>query len=116
MNTQCPIARRGMAVIVIVVILAVLSLAMVGSVRPVRQETGGALLKVQTVRALYAAESGVIVLLVGSATGLGVPDSGDSVVLGQQTVSFETVPDGAGTAVVTGSSGGARRRVSIDFE
>lgn len=116
MKSHLAVRRRGMAVAVIVVVLAVLSLTLLGSVRPVRQETGAALLRVQTLRAFYAAESGVTVVIGGMGAGLELPEPGDSLTLSEQSVEFEAVPDGSGVIVVTGSSGGARRRISLDIE
>ncbi|RMH28538.1 MAG: hypothetical protein D6692_05100 [Planctomycetota bacterium] len=105
-----------MAVAVVVVVLAVMSLVLLGTIRPVRQETGVALLRVQTVRAFYAAESGVVVVIGGLGAGLELPDPGDSLSFSEQSVTFEAVPDGPGVIAVTGKSGGARRRISLDIE
>jgi len=108
--------RRGMAVAVIVVVLAVLALAVAGSVRPVRQEADIASLRVQTLRAFYATESGANVLIGSLQAGIDPPASGDSLTWGHQTVEFETVPVGTGTVTILGRSGQSQRRISLDIE
>lgn len=109
-------SRRGMAIAVIVVVLAVLSLAVAGSVRPVIHETDASLLRVQTLRAFYAAESGFMVYAGTIGADLDPPESGDSIAWPEQTVLFVQIPDGAGTAKIAGTSGGATRELNIQVE
>lgn len=109
-----PARRRGMAVAVIVVVIAVLGLAVAGSVAPARQESDAASLRVQTVRAFFAAESGVSVLIGTVAAAQDEPQTGDSIAWGTQSVEFETVA--GDSVVVIGRSGQAQRRISIEFE
>ncbi|MEM9372402.1 MAG: hypothetical protein AAGA55_02050 [Planctomycetota bacterium] len=107
-------SRRGMAVAVIVVVMAALSLAVAGSVRPARQEADVASLRVQTVRAFYAADSGIAVLIGTIQSGLDAPDAGDTIVWGLQSAEFELVDTDAVTVI--GRSGQAERRVTLEFE
>lgn len=108
--------RRGFAVAVILVVVAVLGLAVVGSIGPLGQEAEMAALRVETLRAFYAAESGMVVTIGTLNAGIEVPGSGDSVVIGHQTIRFVTVPEGVGEIVIEGASGWALRRVLLEVE
>lgn len=108
--------RRGIAIAVMVVIVSVLALAIAGSIRPLRDEADTTRLRVETLRAFYAAESGTAVLLTTLSNGVEPPESGESLSMGVQTVRFVTVPDSAGTAVVEGASGDAVRRVELEIQ
>lgn len=109
-------ARRGFAAVVIIVVLSVLSLAVAGSIVPVRQEADLASLRVQTTRAFFAADSGAFVLIGTLNAGLDVPTDGSELTIGAQNVIFDTIPEDAGDATITGYSGQARRRIRIGLE
>jgi type II secretory pathway pseudopilin PulG len=105
--------RRGTVLVVLVVVMAILALVVAGAVRPVRDESDIATLRVETTRAFYAAESGAIILMnavIGQST---MPTNGDTVALGNQTISFVQIPDATGVAIVEGLSGDAIRRIEF---
>lgn len=107
-------SRRGMAIAVIIVVLAVLALVVAGAVRPAAQEADVASLRVQTIRAFYAAESGVSVLIGSVKSGTERPITGDVIAWGTQSVEFESVS--ADSVTLVGRSGFAQRRISLDLE
>ncbi len=113
-RTGSPPGRRGMAIVVIVVVVATLGLAVLGSVSPATQEAEIAALRVQTTRAFFAAESGVHILIGSTKAGLDAPGSGDSAAWAHQSVEFETAGDTG--AVLVGRSGNAERRLGIQFD
>ncbi len=101
---------------VIVIVMAILSLVIAGAVRPVRDESDLATLRVETTRAFYAAESGAIIMMnavIGQAT---MPSNGDVIELNDQTIIFVQVPDAQGVGIVEGNSGDATRRIEFTTE
>ena len=66
-SKACP-QRRGSALVVIVVVLAILGIAVAGAVRPLIYEAETTTLRIETTRAFYGAESGAAVV-VQSALG-----------------------------------------------
>lgn len=109
--------RRGMTVLVMVVLLGAITLAVVGSVTPTADDAQLLATRVESARAFYGAESGVYVL-IGELTRSGgePPESGATLELEGATVVFESVPDGNGTAVIRGASGRAVRQIELDLE
>lgn len=105
--------RRGSVLAVLVVVLAVLGLVVAGSVRPVKDEATIASMRVETMRAFYAAESGTIVLMSAYTGDATMPLEGSSVVLNGQNIVFTQVPELGGIAVVHGKSGDATRRIEL---
>lgn len=105
-----------MAVAVLIVVLAVLGLAIAGSIRPVAQETALAAMRVEGLRAHYAAESGAVILIGTRKAGLEPPSSGDEIVWPQQIIQFIDVPSAGGWATLGGVSGFAQRRQSVLLE
>ena len=108
--------RRGTVLIVLVVIMAILALVVAGAVRPVRDESDIATLRVETVRAFYAAESGGVILMNAVIGNASMPVEGSSIELNGQTIIFVQTPDAQPIAIVEGSSGDARRRISFTTE
>ena len=108
--------RRGIVLIVIVVVMAILALVVAGAVRPVRDEAELARLRVETVRAYYAAESGGVILMNALMGNVELPEEGDSLSLGLQTLEFVQLPDEDPVAVVEGRSGDATRRIELTTE
>jgi len=105
--------RRGTVLVVLVVVMAILALVVAGAVRPVRDESDIATLRVETTRAFYAAESGAIILMNAVIGQSPMPTNGDTVALGNQTILFVQVPDANGVAIVEGLSGDAIRRIEF---
>lgn len=111
-NDPCK-SRRGSVLVVLVVVMAILALVVAGAVRPVRDESDLATLRVETVRAFYASESGAIILM-NAVIGLSpMPNDGDTIVLNNQTIRFVQIPDAYGVAIVEGVSGDATRRIQF---
>ncbi len=109
-------SRRGTVLVVILVVMSILALVVAGSVRPVRDESDIATLRVETTRAFFAAESGGVILMNAVMGRSEMPSSGDSIVLNGQTILFVQPPDADGIAIVEGISGDARRRVEFTTE
>lgn len=109
--------RRGMAVLGIVVMLAIIHLVVIGSVISGARESDVQTLRLETLRAFLAADSGIVVWIRQDAAGQ-TPDSGVKVDIGTQRLVFVSSPDAgeAGTVIVEGQSGRARRRVAVDVE
>ena len=120
MSTSTPTSnrhtRRGTVIVVIVVVMAILALVVAGAVRPVRDESDLATLRVETARAFYASESGAIILMNAVLGNTSMPVSGSSITLDGQTINFIQIPDDQGIAIVEGSSGDARRRIEFTTE
>lgn len=108
--------QRGFAVAVILVVVAVLGLAVVGSIGPLAQEADIATLRVETIRAFYAAESGMAVAIGTINAGIDPPVQGSTLVIGPQATTFVTIPDGIGEIAIEGASGMALRRVLLEVE
>ena len=110
------IRRRGMVLVVIVVVMSILALFVAGSIRPVRDEAELAALRIETVRAFCAAESGGFVIMNAVMGNVDMPDEGSNLVLGSQTIEFVQIPDDTSVAVIEGSSGDAVRRIELTTE
>ena len=109
-------SRRGSVIVVLVVVMAILGLAVAGAVRPVRDESDLATLRVETNRAFYASESGAIILMNAVSGKIEMPTAGDTIQTDRQTIIFVQIPNSQGIAVVEGLSGDARRRVELTAE
>jgi hypothetical protein len=96
--------------------MSMLALVVAGSIRPVRDEADLATMRVETVRAFYASESGAIIMMNAVIGTTVMPSSGDSIILNDQTVNFTQIPDADGVAVVEGISGDAVRRIEFTTE
>lgn len=110
-------ARRGMAIVAVVVMIAIIHITVMGAVTRGGAEADILALRIETVRAFFAADSGVIIWLREDAAG-STPDSGESVSIGSQKVLWVDSPEAGetGTLVVEGQSGRARRRLSVELE
>ena len=116
MSKSRTVRRRGNAVVVLVVVMAVLSLVVVGLVRPLGDESSIAAMRVETVRAFYAAESGALVVMKGYMGDADMPAQGSEVVINGQSVLYTQVPGGSGVAVIEGRSGDASRRIELELQ
>ncbi len=108
--------RRGSVLAVLVVVLALMGLVVAGVVRPLRDEASLTTMRVETLRAFYAAESGASVVAQGYMGRCAMPVEGEAVTINAQTVVFTQVPDAGGVAVVEGVSGDATRRIELMLE
>ena len=108
--------RRGAIVAAVVIMLAMLHVVVIGVVFSGGDESQVAVLRVETARAFYAAESGARVLVRTLHDDGELPGEGDELGLDESVVRFVSIPDGAGEYVVEGVSGFGRRRVSLEVE
>jgi len=108
-----PQRRRGVVLIVVVLVMAILGLVVAGSVRPVRDEAELATLRVQTTRAFYSAESGAFVVVNAVAGNIPMPNQGDTLDIDAQSVRFVQLPGEEAIAIIEGISGDATRRIEL---
>ncbi|MDF1868923.1 MAG: hypothetical protein P1U30_00930 [Phycisphaerales bacterium] len=116
MNRVQSESRRGSVLAVLVVVLALMGLIVAGSVRPMRDESSLAAMRVETVRAFYAAESGTVITIQGYMGATEMPVEGSEVVIENQVIEFTQIPELGGTAVIHGMSGDAIRRIELALE
>lgn len=108
--------RRGAIVAAAVIMLALLHVVVIGVVFSGGDEAQVAVLRVETTRAFYAAESGARVVVRTLTDGGEMPGEGDELSLGESSVRFVSVPESAGEFVVEGVSGLGKRRISLEVE
>jgi Tfp pilus assembly protein PilX len=110
-----PKRRRGFAVLAVVVVLAVVHLAVMGSVAASGNESVVGAMRVESTRAFYAAESGATIALRLTNRRLALPAPGTSVSLGVSAVRVVSAPPTgeAGEVVVIGASGEGQRKVRV---
>ncbi len=116
-----PLATRrhgGVALAVVIVVLAMLNLVVMGSVRPAGDEVVLGAMRAETTRAFYAAESGAFIAVRAVVGGLEPPPTGSEQAVGVATVLFVALPPTGevGEIVVEGRSGEARRRLNLLVE
>ncbi len=107
--------RRGAVVIVLVVVLAMIGLMTVGALSASGMDAQVGVYRLESVRALYAAESGVVAVARLSNEGLTMPSENAEVNLGHATTVFVTCPPAGqpGDVTVEGRSGECRRSISV---
>lgn len=108
--------RRGSALVVVVMVLAILGITVAGAVTPLIYEAEVVSLRVETTRAFYAAESGAAVIIQAEVGGVDAPESGDEVVIEGSVIRYIQIPDEGVNAIVEGTSGSAVRRIELGFE
>lgn len=112
-----PRSRRGIAIAVLVIIFAVISFVVIAAVGGARGDTQASALRVETVRAFYAAESGAVIVFRSVSAGDSLPASGSQIDLGDETIDFVQTPAGAtGTVIIEGRAGLARRRINLEIQ
>lgn len=109
-------ARRGVIVLIVVVVLAVLNVAVLSTAAASGSDAQVGVLRVETVRAFYAAESGSTIVVKGVIGPSSLPAEGSSSSVGSETVVFVQVPSPPGEVIVEGQAGFARRRLSVQIE
>lgn len=109
---------RGVAVALIVVALAVVNLAVMGVVRAGADESLGALTRVETLRAMHAADSGARVVIRSLIDGVPPPADGAETSIPGAVIRYRAAPGAveAGDIVVEGASGGSVRRVVVSVD
>lgn len=109
--------RRGAGIAAVVLMMVVLNLAILGVVSSSGDDLSLAALRLESCRAFYAAESGGVIVtrLVMDSRAAPV---GTTLALPHAAVDFISAPlaSEAGTVVVEGASGDARRRIEIELE
>ncbi len=110
--------RRGAGIAVIVVVLAILNIAVLGSVAASGDEAAMGAMRLETTRALYAAESGAVIAVRLTLEGSELPAVGTTLELSNANVQFNALPAAGepGDIVIIGTSGTARRRVTITLD
>lgn len=109
--------RRGMALLAVLVMLGIIHLTVINAVTRGSTESDVLALRLETTRAMFAADSGVYVWLRADASGQ-TPEAGTSLEVGREEVVFVESPEAgeSGSLVVEGQSGRARRRVVVELE
>lgn len=107
--------RRGSGAVALVLLLAVLTMAVLGSVAASGDEAAIGALRVETARAFYAAEGGCVVAIRTSSEGEALPAPGTVLALPYGTATFVALPATAqgGDLVVMGRSGLGQRRIKV---
>lgn len=103
---------------VMVLMLVMVHLLVMGSLAPTRDEAQISTLRVETLRAFYAAESAAMLTLRSAIDGVDQSSqTGQIVQLAGATAHLLQWPaDGHGVVMLEGRSGGAVRRLSIQLE
>lgn len=106
---------RGFAVLAMVVVLAIVHLAVMGSVVASGDESAVGAMRVEATRAFYAAESGAMIAVRQTNRRAMLPATGASVSLGPSSVRLVSAPATgvAGEIVVIGTSGEGQRKVRV---
>ena len=112
-NTNKSPHRRGVVLIVIVIVMAIMALVVAGSIRPVRDEAQLATLRVETTRSFYSAESGAFIVMNAVMARIEMPNEGDTIEFEGQTIRFIQVPENGDPAIIEGVCGDATRRVEF---
>jgi Tfp pilus assembly protein PilX len=111
-------ARRGVVMAVIVLMLASINAITMTVLYSSGDEATLGALRVETARALYAAESASIAVVRLRSERRPLPIAGSSLALPTGNATYVQVPGDntpTGTLVVRGQSGDAERRVRLDF-
>ena len=106
-----------MAILVVVVMIAIIHLTVLGAVTKGGADADILSLRIETARAFYAADSGVMIWLREDAAG-SPPEPGEVLSIGSMQMAFVEAPEvgETGTLTVEGSSSRARRRLSVELE
>lgn len=121
-QTGSPVCSRGTTIALAVVILAMIQLLIIGVLMASGDESEVRGLRVQTARAFFAAESGVVIAARAMTDNTGVPAEGAQVSLPDAQIEFVTTPASTGGSgadeelVVQGLSAAAVRRLRVDFQ
>jgi len=110
-------SRRGVAVVAVVILLAVVNLAVLAGLEAGADDASAAALRIETARAFYAADAGAIIVLRALSHGTAVPGAGTEIPLPSSSLMIVSAPgSGAGDVEIQGTSGLATRRVLITID
>lgn len=108
---------RGAAIAAVVIALSLMSLLVLASARGGIDVAESDALRVETMRAFFAADSGTTVIVCLTASGGALPEPGQVIDLGVSEYEVVEKPAGSsGQAVIEGRSGFASRRIMIEIE
>ena len=111
--------RRGAVIAVVVLLLGVVNVTTLAILYGSVDDASISVLRVETVRAFYAAESGAIAVAKLRENKAALPAANSQLVLPTATATYEQVPTSVqttSTLIVRGNSGEAQRRIRLDFE
>lgn len=109
--------RRGFAVATVVILLLMMNILAFGAIRGGGDESSIASLRVETLRALYACDAGLIVAIGELGRGTDASALPASLSLPGASVAMEAGAASEGIEVVIeGRSGFGRRRVLVEVE
>jgi hypothetical protein len=117
MNASNRSHPRGLAILILVLILAMGTAIAFGTLAGSKEDALVASLRAETTQALYAAESAQLASIKLLKLGEALPVSGTSITIGTARATYQSVPTGiTGTVTVDGYSGDAHRRVRITLQ
>lgn len=107
--------RRGCGIAAVVLMLAAINLAVMGSVSASGSEAHVSALRIQTARAFYAAESAARVVIKCTNQGLPLPAANSTLTLGPASATYLSMPAAGqtGDAVIRASDGDTNRRLRV---
>lgn len=102
----------------VIVMIALLQLMVINSLGGTADDADEVVLRIQTLRAFYAAESGAVVALADELRGVDPPGTGELLLLPNASAEFFQTPwdDSGDLLVVEGHADIARRRIQISLE
>ncbi|MBZ0171497.1 MAG: hypothetical protein K8E66_03880 [Phycisphaerales bacterium] len=111
-------SRRGAVLAMVIVLIALLQLMVITSLGGAADDADEVVLRIQTLRAFYAAESGAVVALSDELRGITPPGAGELLALPNGVAVFLQTPwdDEGGLLVVEGRADIARRRIQISLQ
>lgn len=116
---KAPLAsRRGLAVLVVVVLLAAANIVVIGTLSGSAADASIASFRVDSIRAGYATESGGIAVVKTTQLNSTRPTVGTTYTVGNGSFVVTAMPavGASGNVNVTGSSGVASRRLRIQVQ
>lgn len=109
--------RRGFAVATVVILLLMLNLLAFGAIRGGSDESSVASLRVETLRALYACDAGLVIALGELSRGADAASLPSSLSFSGASVDVQASDeDGGIQVVIEGWSGFGRRRVLVEAQ
>lgn len=109
-------AARGVGIAILVVVLAAVTLVVLGTISTGADDAHAAAGRAQSLRARFAAESGAIALIKLRQSGLPLPAEGSTITIGDAVITFEAVPAANETRTgVRAVSGSTARRLTFDL-
>lgn len=110
-------SRRGVAVAVLVLMLAAIQVLVIAGIAGSSDDSERAVQRLLAVRARYAADGAGAVVARQARDLLTLPTTGSTLTIGSATVSFVSVPvlGAAGTAEISARADTATRRIRIDL-